>query len=169
MKKIEVNHTPDFMHGFAIAVSFLWILMTIVFAYTFEYAITLMLSIGLFLTVIALAFFIDCKKTIVEYDTQTIRWKWLWLTYTVNLNDMESVHYTITSERTRYGYNRHFEIVFKVKDDELRLNDRLETEDIENSINGTPDNIKLMQLYKFIESICPTNSKGFIKTDPEIF
>ncbi|MDE5618961.1 MAG: hypothetical protein K2I80_00330 [Ruminococcus sp.] len=74
---------------------------------------------------------------------------------------------TIVSKRTRYGYYRRFELIFYVKNTELKLNDELKTEDIESSVNGTPDNIKLMQLYKFIENICPEKSEGFIKTNYE--
>ena len=85
----------------------------------------------------------------------------------VNFEDMDSFYYTIVSERIRGGYIRRFEIGFNVKNSELKLNDELKTEDIESSVNGTPDNIKLMQLYKFIENICPEKSEGFIKTDYE--
>ena len=61
-------------------------------------------------------------------------------------------------------YFRYFELVFKIKDHEFKLNDKLKTEDIENSINGSSDNIKLMQLYRFIENIYTEKSKGFVKT-----
>ncbi|MCM1505549.1 MAG: hypothetical protein NC177_00215 [Ruminococcus flavefaciens] len=170
MKEIEVNHTPDFMKWVAIAMFILWIISTVIICYNTSEAIALLLSLGILIAIIGIAFYIDCTKTVIEYDEEKIRWKWIWITYKVNFKEMESVHYTITSERTRYGgYIRRFEIVFKVNDDELRLNDNLKIEDIENSINGTPDDIKLMELYKFIESVCPEKSKGFIKTDPEIF
>lgn len=164
MKKIEVHHTPDFMKEVIIACVALWIVSVFFICYAVQEIIALFLSLGILFSIIGFAYYIDDRKTVVEYDTEKIRWKWLWCTYTVNFKEMESVHYTIVSEYARYGYIRHFEIVFKVKDNELKLNDNLKTEDIESSVNGTPDDIKLMQLYKFIENVCPEKSKGFIKS-----
>lgn len=165
MKKIQVNHTPDFIKPIAITITFLWIISVIIISYLMSSGIAFFLSMVILFLILSIACYIDYKKTTVEYDTEKIHWKWLFFDYTVNLKDMEFVHYTIISERTRYGYTRHFEIVFKVKDSELRLNDHLKTEDIENCINGTPDNIKLMQLYKFIENIYPEKSSGFLRTN----
>lgn len=165
MKEIKVNHTPDFMKPVAIAMIILWVISTVIICYNTSEVTAMFLSMGILMAILGVAVYIDCTKTIVEYNTETIRWKWLFLTYEVNFKEMESVHYTIVSERTRYGYNRHFEIVFKVKDNELQLNNKLNTEDIENSINGTPEDIKLMQLYKFIEGICPEKCSGFVKTE----
>ena len=93
-----------------------------------------------------------------------IHWKWLWFSYTVHFNEMESVYYTITTQRTRYGDIRRFEIRFRFKDNEMKLNDLIQTEDIENCIRGKADEMQLMQLYKFIENVCPDKSKGFVKT-----
>lgn len=169
MKKIEVNHTPDFMTPVAIAMIILWVISTVIICYNTSEVTALFLSMGILMAILGVAVYTDCTKTTVEYDDNKIRWKWLWLTYTVNFKEMESVYYTIVSERTRGGYIRRFEIVFKVKDNELRLNDRLRTEDIENSINGTPEDIQLMQLYKFIENICPEKCSGFVKSATEIF
>lgn len=164
MNKIEVNHTPDFMNGLTILLTLLWGVFTFCACFIAS-EIALMLSMGFLFVIIGIALFVDFRKTIVEYDTQKIHWKWLCLDYTLNFADIDSFYYTIVSERTRYGYNRRFEVVFKVNDETLRLNDRLKTEDIENSISGNSGNIKLMQLYKFIENICPEKSEDFIKTD----
>lgn len=164
MKKIQVNHTPDFMKGVAIACACLWVIFTF-YVCDIIPKFAMLLSIGLLLLIVGVASCIDYRKTTVEYDTEKLHWKWLWLNYTINFEDMDSFYYTIISERTRYGYIRHFEIGFNVKNSKLRLNDRLKTEDIENSISGTPNNIKLMELYKFIENIYPEKSEGFIKTD----
>ncbi len=163
MKKIQVNHTPNFMKQVTIASVFLWIVFTFSVCYIIP-KFSLLLSLGLLLFIIGIAFYMDSRKTTVEYDTEKLHWKWLWINYTVNFKDLNSVHYTIVSERTRYGYFRYFELVFKIKDHEFKLNDKLKTEDIENSINGSSDNIKLMQLYRFIENIYPEKSKGFVKT-----
>lgn len=88
--------------------------------------------------------YIESRKTTVEYGAEKVHWKWLWLDYTVNFSDVKSVHYTIIHKRTRDGYKHRFEI-----------------ENIDNCINGKSNDVKLMQLYKFIKNICPEKSKGF--------
>lgn len=168
MKKIEVNHTPYFIRGIEIAIAFLWAGLIVFLCSVKSDSVMWVSTVGVLIMLI-IASVMNDRKTIVEYDTETIRWKWLWLTYTVNLNEMLSVHYTIVSKRTRGGYTRRLEIVFNVKEGTLRLNDRLKTEDIENYINGTPDDIHLMKLYNFIEKTCPEKSHGFTKTSDEIF
>lgn len=167
MKKFEVTHTPDFIRDIAIALAILWIiLMFIICSAIISKLIAVFLSIAILLIIIGIGWYIDSRKTIVEYDTEKVHWKWLWLEYTADFSDLNSVCYTVIHERTRYGYNRRFEIVFCLTDStELRLNDRLESDDIDNSINGTPDNIKLMQLYRFIENIYPEKCSGFVKSN----
>ncbi len=165
MGKIEVRHTPDFMK--AAVISFVILFMFLIFficAVVKSYFVAVSLSIVLFFAMIGSAIFLDTVKTVVEYDTEKIHWKWLWLEYTVKFSEMKSVCYTITTQRARYAVIRHFEIRFNVGDRELKLNDILATEDIENCINGNADDIKLMRLYKFIERTCPEKSKGFVKT-----
>ncbi|MDE6832717.1 MAG: hypothetical protein K2J39_00490 [Ruminococcus sp.] len=104
--------------------------------------------------------YIASRPTTVEYGAEKIYWKWLWYDNTVNFGDVKSVHYKVIHERTRYGYNHRFEIVFRLKNGTtLRLNDTLELEDIDNSIDGTTDDIKLMQLYRFIEKLYPEKIK----------
>ena len=170
MNKIQVNHTPDFIKGLAIAFAFLWIISTFIICYTMAKLIAVFLSITILLIIIGVGWCIDYRKTTVEYDAEKIHWKWLWLDYKVNFSDIDSVNYTIIHQRTRYGYNHRFEIVFQLKDcTQSRLNDSLESEDIENCINDNSDNIKLMKLYKFIENIYPEKSGGFIKTSDEMF
>ncbi|MDE6035101.1 MAG: hypothetical protein K2G36_04245 [Ruminococcus sp.] len=166
MKKLEVNHTPDFITAIVIVLALTWIISIFVFCSVFEYAITLILSMALLVFIVMIGFIIDEQKTIVEYDIDKVKWKWFRLEYTADFNNLDSVHYTIIHERTRYGYNRRFEIVFQLTDStELRLNDRLESNDIDDCINGITDNIRLMQLYRFIENVYPEKCTGFIKND----
>ena len=166
MKKLEVNHTPDFITAVVIVLALTWIISIFVFCTTLEYATALILSIALLVFIVLIAFLIDECKTIVEYDTDKVKWKWLFLEYTADFNNLDSVHYTIVHERTRYGYNHRFEMVFRLNDNtELRLNDRLESDDIDDCINGITDNIRLMQLYRFIENVYPEKCTGFIKND----
>ncbi|MDE6539743.1 MAG: hypothetical protein K2K66_06090 [Ruminococcus sp.] len=146
MKKFEVTHTPDFIRDIAIALSVLWIISIFIICYTImAKLIAVFLSIAILLIIIGVGWYIDNRKTTVEYDTEKVHWKWLWLEYTANFSEIDSVYYTIVHERTRSGYNRRFEIVFYLKNcEELRLNERLQSEDIENYINCTPDNMKLI-------------------------
>lgn len=164
MNKIQVSHTPDFMKEVTIAFAFLWVIFIFsVCSLVPDFAI--FLSLGFLLLIIGISCYIDSKKTTVEYNTEKIHWKWLWFDYTVNFEDMKSFYYTIVSERTRGGYIRRFELIFWLKDSELKLNDELKTEDIESAINGITDDIELLQLYKFIENIYPEKAEGFTKTN----
>lgn len=91
-------------------------------------------------------------------------------TRTVKFNEMQYIYYTIIDRASRYGHTRRLEIVFTMNNGEkLKLTDNLTTEDIENCISGIPDNIKLMQLYRFIEKFYPEKAEGFTKTDDELF
>ena len=166
MKKLEVNHTPEFLRDIAIALSVLWLILMFIICSVMAKLIAVFLSIVILLIIIGIGCYIESRKTTVKYDTDKVKWKWLWLEYTADFCDVDSVHYTIVHERTRYGYNRRFEIVFQLTDStELRLNDRLESDDIDNCINGITDNIRLMQLYRFIENVYPEKCTGFIKND----
>ena len=165
MKKIEVNHRPNFVKPITIALVLFWIVAAIVLINTLEEIQALALLLLILLAVWLIIAVMTCVWTTIEYDSEKISWKWLWLRYTVNFNEMDSVYYTVVSEFTRVGYNSRLEIVFKVKDMELKLNDRIETEDIENCINGRSSDVRLMTLYKFIENICPEKAKGFVRAD----
>ncbi len=165
MKKFKVSHTPYFIKPITIALTLFWIVAVIVLCNTLAENQALLLLVVLLLVILLIIAFLSLVKTTVEYDTEKIRWKWLRLKYTVNFNEMDSVYYTVVSESTRYGYNRRLEIVFRVKDMELKLNDRIETEDIENCINGRVSDVRLMTLYKFIENICPEKAKGFVRSE----
>lgn len=162
MKKIQVIHTPDFVKGIDISLVVLWVMSIFLICSLTTKKISILLSLTILLIIFGVSWYIDCKETIVEYNAEKVHWKWLWIDYTANFSDIDYVHYTIIHERTRYGYNRRFEIVFSLKNSKgLRLNDRLQSEDIDNCINGNPDNIKLMQLYRFIEKFYPEKTIGF--------
>ena len=182
MKKLEVNHKPYFVDVIFITIYVLWLILLLPMTINFggELAMTaksptekdsIIAFAGFFPFIIlfiiaSIECYIKSIKTTVEYDIEKVHWEWLLSEHTVNFSDLNSVCYTVIHERTRYGYNRRFEIVFCLTDStELRLNDRLESDDIDNSINGTPDNIKLMQLYRFIENIYPEKCSGFVKSN----
>ncbi|MDE6425903.1 MAG: hypothetical protein K2K89_07180 [Ruminococcus sp.] len=166
MKKFSINHTPDFLREIAIAFSILWVISIFIICSLTAKVMAVFLSLTILLLILGVSWYIDCRKTIVEYDTEKVHWKWLWIDYTANFSDIDSVHYTIVHERTRYGYNHRFEIVFYLKNSkELKLNDRLQSEDIDNCINGITDNIRLMKLYRFIENVYPEKCSGFVKTN----
>ncbi len=164
MKTIAVKYTPDFMNAAAVSIFIVWIVLTVVICSVMDQFLAVLLLLVNLFGMIGICFYLDGIKTIVEYDTEKIHWKWLWFSYTVHFNEMESVYYTITTQRTRYDDIRRFEIRFCIKDNEMKLNDLIQTEDIENCIHGKADEMQLMQLYKFIENVCPEKSKGFVKT-----
>lgn len=181
MKKIQVNHKPYFLGVIIIAICVLWLIsIPIIGNWGVELAMTAespmkkdsIIKIAASLPFIILFIiwivdvYIESRKTTVEYGAEKVHWKWLWINYTINFSDVDSVHYTIIHKRTRYGYNHHFEIIFHLKNGStLGLNDSLESEDIDNVINVTSDNIKLMQLYRFIEKFYPEKCSGFVKDD----
>lgn len=166
MKRFELTQTSDFICSTAVVTSVLWVFL--MFGVFIEFpniaTIVLMLIVPIFF--IAVIIYCMGKKTIVEYNAEKIQWKWLRFTRTVKFNEMQYVYYTIIDRASRYGHTRRLEIVFTMNNGEkLKLADNLTTEDIENCISGTPNNIKLMQLYRFIENIYPEKAEGFTKTD----
>ncbi len=165
MKKFELTQTSDFICSTAMVISVFWVflMLGVFIAFPNIFIIVLMLIVPIFL--IAVIIYCMGKKTIVEYNVEKIQWKWLRFTRTIKFNEMQYVYYTIIDESSRYGHIRRLEIVFTMNNGEkLKLTDILTKEDIENFISGTPDNIRLMQLYKFIENIYPEKSSGFLKT-----
>ena len=183
MKKIEVNHKPYFLDAIFITIYVLWLIL--LFPITINFGVDLAMTAKSPMendSIIAFASFfpfvilfsiagiewcIKSIKTTVEYDIEKVHWEWLFSEHTVNFSDLNSVCYTVIHKRKRYGgYTHRFEMIFKLKDDkELILNDYIELKDIDNSINGTTDNIKLMQLYRLIEAVCPEKCTGFVKND----
>ncbi len=176
MKKFEVNYLPPICNIIATIVYTLWFISWFVIV---SICVDLSISrnnkdmelIGIFLPVAILMIIIFVSKciesisTTVEYGAEKVHWKWLRIEYTVNFSDIESVNYKIIHQRTRYGYNHRFEIVFNLKNGTtLKLSDSLELEDIDNGINGITDDIKLMQLYRFIEKFYPEKASGFVKS-----
>lgn len=161
MKKFKLTQTSDFICSTATVISVLWVLL--MFGVFMEFpniaTIVLMLIVPIFL--IAVIIYCMGKKTIVEYNVEKVQWKWLRFTRTVKFNEMQYVYYTIIDQSSRYGHTRRLEIVFTMNNGEkLKLTDNLTTEDIKNCINGTPDNIRLMQLYRFIEKFYPEKASG---------
>lgn len=170
MKKIEVKHTSDFICIITMISSFVLIyLMLAIFIFLPNIVTLLLFFLSIFLLLVVMYF--NRKKTVVEYNAEKIQWKYFFHSYNVKFSEINHVHYTTIHAHTQSdGYNHRFEIVFNLKNDStLRLNDSLTGEDIDNCIIGIIDNIKLMQLYKFIENIYPEKAQGFIKTSSEIF
>ena len=166
MKKFELTQTSDSICSITVVTSIFWVfsMALILPVFMSEVIVVLALIVPIFL--IAVTVYCMNKKDVVEYNVEKIQWKWLRFTHTVKFNEMQYVYYTIIDKSSRYGHIRRLEIVFTMNnDEELKLTDSLTTEDIENCISGTPDNIKLMQLYKFIENIYPEKCSGFVKND----
>ncbi|MDE6666462.1 MAG: hypothetical protein K2K14_09840 [Ruminococcus sp.] len=168
MKKFELTQTSDFICSTAMVISVFWVFLMLGVFIEFPNISTIVLMLIVPIFLIAVIIYCMDKKTIVEYNVEKIQWKWLRFTRTVKFNEMQYVYYTIIDKSSRYGHIRSLEIVFTMNNGEkLKLTDILTKEDIENFISGTPDNIRLMQLYKFIENIYPEKSNGFIKTSNE--
>ena len=177
MKKFEVNYLPPICYVISTIVCVLWFISWFVIATICAdlsisrndkdmELIAVFLPVAILMIIIFIFKCFESIQTTVEYDTDKIKWKWLRIEYTANFSDIKSVNYTIIHKRTRYGYNHRFEIVFCLKNGTtLRLSDSLELEDIDNGINGITDDIKLMQLYRFIENVYPEKCTGFIKND----
>lgn len=176
MKKFEVNYLPPICNVISTIVYVLWFISLFVSAII---SVNLSISrndksiesIGTFLSLAILVIIIfvfnriESIPTTVEYGAEKVHWKWLRIEYTANFSDVASVNYKIIHNRTRYGYNHRFEIVFHLKNGTiLKLSDSLELEDIDNGINGITDDIKLMQLYRFIEKFYPEKALGFVKS-----
>lgn len=161
MKKFELTQTSDFICSTATVISVLWVLLMFGVFLVFPniFVIVLMVIVPIFL--IAIIIYCIGKKTIVEYNVEKIQWKWIRFTRTVRFSEMKYVYYTIIDQSSRYGHIRRLEIVFTMNNSEkLKLTDNLVKEDIENCISGTPDNIRLMQLYRFIEKFYPEKAIG---------
>lgn len=161
MKKFELTQTSDFICSTTTVISILWVffMSTVLIDFTNIFTIVLTFIVPIFL--IAVIIYCMGKKTIVEYNVEKIQWKWLRFTRTVKFNEMQYVYYTIIDKSSRYGHIRRLEIVFTMNNGEkLKLADNLTTEDIENCISGTPNNIRLMQLYRFIEKFYPEKAMG---------
>lgn len=165
MKKFEINNKST-------VVNILTALWTITFLIGCSVIAVLVsekvafISGGILVVIFVIGGHIADRPTTVEYGVEKIHWKWLWHDYTVNFSDIKSVQYKVIHEHTRYGYNHRFEIVLHLKNGTtLRLNDSLELEDIDNGINGIIDNIKLMQLYRFIAKFYPEKCSGFVKSN----
>lgn len=170
MKKFELTQTSDFICSTATVMSVFWVLLMLGVFIEFPNiaTIVLMLIVPIFLIVVII--YCMGKKTVVEYNVEKVQWKWLRFTHTVKFNEMQYVYYTIIDRASRYGHTRRLEIVFTMNNGEkLKLVDNLTTEDIENCISGTSDNIRLMQLYRFIEKFYPEKAEGFTKTNDELF
>ncbi|MCM1315958.1 MAG: hypothetical protein NC040_06600 [Muribaculaceae bacterium] len=161
MKKFELTQTSDSICSTATLISIFWVIL--MFGVFVEFpnisTIVLMLIVPIFL--IAVIIYCMGKKTIVEYNVEKIQWKWFRFTRTVKFNEMQYVYYTIIDQSSRYGHIRRLEIVFTMNNGEkLKLTDSLTKEDIENCISGTPNNIRLMQLYRFIEKFYPEKASS---------
>ncbi|MCM1315957.1 MAG: hypothetical protein NC040_06595 [Muribaculaceae bacterium] len=167
MKKFELTYTSDLICSIATVISVFWVHLMVGVFMVFPNIATIVLMFIVPIFLIAITIYCMNKKTVVEYDAEKIQWKWLWFTHMVNFNKMCSVHYTIVNKYSRYRRpTRLVEIVFTMNDGKkLRLNNSLTIEYIESSVKDTPDNIKFMELYKFIENIYPEKCSGFVKSN----
>ncbi|MDE6672350.1 MAG: hypothetical protein K2K16_09140 [Ruminococcus sp.] len=163
MKKFKVNNESAFFSLIFKTFTVLWAIAFLLLCPVIKVIVskqTAFISRGILVVILVIGCYIASRQTTVEYGAEKIHWKWLWYDNTVNFSDVKSVHYNVIHERTRYGYNHRFEIVFRLKNGTtLRLNDTLKLEDIDNSIDGSTDDIKLMQLYRFIEKLYPEKIK----------
>ncbi len=163
MKSFKINNESFLFSIIFKAFTVLWTISFLLICPVIKVMVnkqTAFISRVILLIIFVIGCYIASRPTTVEYGAEKIYWKWLWYDNTVNFGDVKSVHYKVIHERTRYGYNHRFEIVFRLKNGTtLRLNDTLELEDIDNSIDGTTDDIKLMQLYRFIEKLYPEKIK----------
>lgn len=161
MKKFELTQTSDSICSITVVTSIFWVLSMVFILPVFMSEVIVVLALIVPIFLIAVTVYCMNKKDVVEYNVEKIQWKWLRFTRTVKFNEMQYVYYTIIDRASRYGHTRRLEIVFTMNNGEkLKLTDNLTAEDIGNCISGTPHNIRLMQLYRFIEKFYPEKAMG---------
>ncbi|MBD5158977.1 MAG: hypothetical protein HDT23_01855 [Ruminococcus sp.] len=163
MKSFKINNESAFFSIIFKTFTVLWIISFLLICPVIKVFVNNQTAF-IFRVILLIIFVIGCyvasRTTTVEYGAEKVHWKWLWYDNMVNFSDVKSVRYHVIHEPTRYGYTHRFEMVFRLKNGStVRLNDSLKSEDIDNIIDSTTDNIKLMQLYRFIEKLYPEKTK----------
>lgn len=166
MNRIFIKHMFDSVRwGTVAAVVMLFIIMMI--TAMISMICCLIVSFGEFALLLAVALYIDSRKTEVRFDETSVRYKWLWKEHIVNLSQVSAFSYTIREFRNRYGATRRLEIRFVMSGsdewDGPYLNDLIDTDVIASCVNGAANEFPLMRLYNFLAEVYPEKAEGYKK------
>ena len=170
MEKIKISHTPKFMNIVMGVLMFiaLGIALSVKAGAKMDKGETIIALIITLLFLVMLGLVIGHKTTVIFGEGSIIRCRWLFAYWKIDLEDTETVTYTLRSHMTRGGGRAyHFEMMFypNAKDAANRkvLREFLNADIAEDCIRQKYDGVNLMRLYGYIEENYPDKARGFIK------
>jgi hypothetical protein len=95
-----------------------------------------------------------------------IKCEWLFYKWEIDMEQVKSVYYTISSHADRYKKWHTIDIVFEFVDESIKaLKDEIESEDMGKFVTGKAKEVELMKLYEYISSAYPEKAVGFQETE----
>ncbi len=173
MKKIGISGKPWWVVGIpaiAIAASLLLMLIAGLIGNDIFFTVVMIL-LG-----ISFVFFLICNliasltETEVSFgDGSIIKCEWSFYKWEIDMEQVKSVYYTISSHKDRYKKWHTIDIVFEFGDESVKaLKDEIESEDMGKFVTGKAEEVELMKLYDYISSAYPEKATGF-KESAELF
>ena len=164
MKKIIIWHKPWFATVIPTAIAVLGMLILFMGFGNAE-AIIACVAFWFIAIFIAVVFLLiaDSVKTEVSYgEGDKIYCKWLFYKWEIDMEQVKSVYYTISSHADRYKKWHTIDIVFEFGDESVKaLKDEIESEDMGKFVTGKAEEVELMKLYEYISSAYPEKAVGF--------
>ena len=165
MEKIRIKHIPRCIFIVMIILSVLGIGMNGTLKMTGKYEkydmIYGLIICGLFLTVLFLILLV--KATVKFGEGSIVKCRWFFLSWSIDLDNINAVTYTLKSHRTRGGGTRYsLHMLFYVDADHFKvLKEPLDQHIAEECIRHRFDQTELMKLYRYIETTYPDKAKGY--------
>lgn len=170
MKKIGISGKPWWVIGIpviACAAALLLMLIAGLIGNDIFFAVVMIL-LGISL-VFFLIFALNATLTETEVsfgEGSIIKCEWLFYKWEIDMEQVKSVYYTISSHADRYKKWHTIDIVFEFGDESIKaLKDEIESEDMGKFVTGKAEEVELMKLYEYISSAYPEKAAGFQETE----
>ncbi|MBQ6944518.1 MAG: hypothetical protein IJN43_09350 [Ruminococcus sp.] len=166
MKKISISGKPWWVIGIPVivcAAAFLLMLIAGLIGNDIFFAVT-MIFMGISFVFLIIG---ELNATMTETEVSfgegsIIKCEWSFYKWEIDMEQVKSVYYTISSHADRYKKWHTIDIVFEFGDESVKaLKDEIESEDMGKFVTGKAKEVELMKLYEYISSAYPEKAVGF--------
>ena len=160
MKKISISGKPWWVIGIPIivfAAAFLLMLIAGVIGNDIFFTVT-MIFMGISIVFLIIGELIaTMTETEVSFgEGSIIKCEWSFYKWEIDMEQVKSVYYTISSHADRYKKWHTIDIVFEFGDESVKaLKDEIEIEDMGKFVTGKAEEVEIMKLYDYISSAYP--------------
>lgn len=171
MKTVYVNHKPWWI-GYLLGTAAVVLLLISFSAAMLSEAhpwrkAAAVVSVIIMIMVIIAGIIIDNSETEVKCLEDKLECRLLSARWEIDLTKLDTLSYTVTGHRSRYGSWHTVDLIFRYGRDsaceEKSLEIKISSDDVGECLAGRIEKIPAMQIYRWVEELYPEKAAGYIK------